>query len=54
MSVFTLCTLFCRAARPLLKRVTGPLGQPSMSFDVLDGLLLDDEGNAIKQVGWCG
>ena len=39
------------AARPLLKRLPGPLGQPNMCFDVPDGLLLDEEGKAIEQVG---
>lgn len=39
------------AARPLLKRLPGPLGQPNMCFDAPDGLLLDEEGKAIQQVG---
>jgi minor histocompatibility antigen H13 len=44
------------AARPLLKRVMGPLGRPSMQFDVPEGLLLDDGGKSIEQVGpsWDG
>jgi minor histocompatibility antigen H13 len=46
------------AARPLLRKVLGPLGKPNMCFDVPDGLLLDDQGDVIKQVrghptAWC-
>lgn len=39
------------AARPLMKRLTGPLGTPSLQLDVPDGLLLDEQGEPIKQVG---
>lgn len=38
------------AARPLLRKVLGPLGKPNMCFDVPDGVLLDDQGDVIKEV----
>lgn len=38
------------AARPLMRRLTGPLGQTSLCFDVPDGWLLDEDGNTIQQV----
>ena len=37
------------AAGPLLRRIGGPLGEKTLSFDMPDGLLLDEDGESVKK-----
>ena len=37
------------ATGPLLRKIGGPLGEKSLSFDVPEGLLLDEEGESVKK-----